>query len=591
MALTLALVAANLFIAPALAGIDNGESHALTPRRSVPNLFILRVIVRSPADVALLTEGGYDLLEARDGNARFLIGDPATLADIRAKGLEASIHVPLTAQGSPFATQSYFGGYRTVADHEAHMDAIAAARPELALVVDYGDSWRKVNGRPNGHDLKAICLTKRRPNDCQLDPDTDKPRLLLIAAVHARELSTSEIARRWMDFLVDGYGHDPEATWLLDHHEIWVIPVANPDGRHLVEQGGSAPYLQRKNTNDMAGTCGWLPDHPNYVFWQPGVDLNRNASFQWGVSGASTNPCEQTYRGAGAASEPEQAALEDLMRNLFADQRGAALTDAAPITTTGVMLTLHSFGDLILLPWGWSQCWGACSPAQRAPNDAGLRAFAFRMGHFNGYVIGQASELLYPASGTTDDWAYGVLGVPGFTYEIGPSSGACGYFTPSYACQDNLFWPLNRPALLYAAKVARQPYALVHGPTTFSVTLSSGIVAAGQLVTLTATIDDDALGSHPQSIGRPAAQSIAAAEAYVNTPPWSGGTPIALAAQDGAFSSATETVVGVLDTTGLSVGRHLVFVRGRDAEGNWGPVTAQWLRVTDRVMYLPLVRR
>lgn len=67
--------------------------------------------------------------------------------------------------------------------------------------------------------------------------------------------------------------------------------------------------------------------------------------------------------------------------------------------------------------------------------------------------------------------------------------------------------------------------------------------------------------------------------------------PIALAAQDGGFNSAVETVAGTLDTTGLSVGRHIVFVRGRDADGNWGPVTAQWLTVTDRVMYLPLVRR
>lgn len=597
-ALVLALVATNLLAAAAVIGIAD-DDRAAARREAASDLFILRVIVRSPGDIALLSNGSYDLLEARDGNALFVLGDAATLADLRAKGFDAAVHSPLTpypspltSPGSPLKAQRYFGGYRTVAEHEAHMDAIAAAWPDLALVVDYGDSWRKVTGRPDGHDLKAICITRRRGNDCQLTPITDKPRFLLIAAIHARELSASEIAWRWMDFLVNDYGQDPDVTWLLDNHEMWVIPVANPDGRHLVEQGGNAPYLQRKNLNDAQGTCGFPPGHPNYGFSQPGVDLNRNASFQWGVSGASANPCDQTYPGLNAASEPEQYALEALMRNLFADQRGPALSDAAPITATGAMLTLHTFGDLILLPWGWTQCFGACLPTQRTPNDAGLRAFAFRMGYFNGYAIGQASELLYPASGTTDDWAYGALGVPSFTYEIGPLGGTCGGFTPPYTCQDDVFWPLNREALFYAAKVARQPYALSLGPTTFSVTLSSNVIAPGQSVTLTAMIDDDALGAHVQSIGRPATQPISAAEAYLATPPWLGGVPVVLTAQDGAFDSATEPVIGQLDATTLSVGRHLVFVRGRDAEGNWGPVTAQWLTITGgNAVYLPLIRR
>ncbi|MFN4292909.1 MAG: M14 family zinc carboxypeptidase [Thermoflexales bacterium] len=587
----LALVVAGCLSATAaVIGADDGD-RAGAHGRATPEFLILRVIARSLDDLALLS-GGYDLLEARDGNARFVLGDAATLADLRAKGFDVTIHSRLAPHPGQLTAHGYFGGYRTVAEHEAHMDAIAAARPDLAQVVDYGDSWRKATGQPDGHDLKAICITKRRTGDCQLDPNTDKPRFLLIAAVHARELSAGEIAWRWVDFLVNGYGHDPDVTWLLDGHEMWVIPVANPDGRRLVEQGGSAPYLQRKNLNDTHGACGFPPGHPSYGSWQPGVDLNRNASFQWGVGGASTHPCNQTYLGPSAASEPEQHALEALMRGLFADQRGPALSDAAPMTATGAMVTLHTFGDLVLLPWAWTSCFGACPPAQRAPNDAGLRAFAFRMSYFNGYATGQASELLYSASGTTDDWAYGVLGVPSFTFEIGPFSGSCGDFTPDYTCQDDVFWPLNRAALLYAAKVARQPYALSLGPTTLSVTLSSNLVTQGQTVTLTAVIADDALGDHAQSVGRPSAQPIAAAEAYLATPPWLGGAPIALAAQDGAFDSATEAVVGSLDTTGLSVGRHLVFARGRDAEGNWGPVTAQWLTVAgDKVVYLPLIYR
>ncbi len=581
-----ALLAAWLTISFCVGG-TSAASH-----REDSEVFILRVVVRTPAAIARLTEGRYDVLEARDGNALFVLGDRAVLQSLRGEGFEASVHARLPNQRTAFAPFSYFGGYRTVAEHYAHMNAIAAMYPELALVVDYGDSWRKINNQPNGHDLLAICITKQRANDCQRNPNTDKPRFLLIAAIHARELSTSEMAWRWIDKLVGSYGQDPDVTWLLDHHEMWVIPVANPDGRHLVEQGGSAPYLQRKNMNDSAGTC-LPPGDPYYVYSQPGVDLNRNASFKWGVAGSSNAPCAQTYRGTGAASEPEQLALETLMAQLFPDTRGPLDGDAAPITTTGAMLTLHSFSDLILLPWGWTNCYGnPCPSGQRAPNDAGLRAFAFRMSYYNGYAVGQASELLYPASGTTDDWAYGVLGVPSFTFEIGPSSGPCGFFTPDYACQDGLFWPLNRGAFLYAAKVARQPYALVHGPTTLSVTLSNSVVISGQAVTLTALVRDDAYGSAANSVGRPLAQRITAAEAYVHLPYWAGGTPIPMAAQDGAFDTPSEIAIATLDTSGLGIGRHLIFVRGQNVAGHWGPLTAQWLTVLgDQRWYLPVVHR
>lgn len=53
-------------------------------------------------------------------------------------------------------------------------------------------------------------------------------------------------------------------------------------------------------------------------------------------------PCLQTYPGPTAASEPETAALQQLVRSHFAGQRGPADTDAAPPETTGVLITLHS---------------------------------------------------------------------------------------------------------------------------------------------------------------------------------------------------------------------------------------------------------
>lgn len=540
---------------------------------------VLRVTMHSPADIHALASAGYDVLEARDGNAIFILGDESIAQQLRKNGYTVSEHTTQPAQHSTLDTQDFFGGYRTVAEHEAHMAQVAAAHPDLAKEVDYGDSWRKLNNAPNGHDLRAICITRLQAGDCALNPHTNKPRFLLMAAIHARELTTSEMAWRWIDLLVNGYGLDPDITMLLDTSEMWVIPVVNPDGRVIVEAGDDTPYLHRKNANTSNGSCPQPSSDLSYAFSQAGVDLNRNASFMWGGYSTSVQPCDPLFRGSSAASEPEQQALETLIRQLFRDERGTLITDTAPITTTGVFISLHSYSDLVLFPWGMVECgMTSCSPDQRAPNDAGLRALAFRMSHFNGYAAGQPSEVLYAASGTTDDFAYGELGVASYTFEIGPAFGEpCGFFTPPYSCQDGTFWPLNREALLYAAKAARQPYSISRGPSASETRLNCPIVTNSTSATLTAVIDDSTFGMG--GVDRPAPQAITAAEVYVAVPPWAGGTAIPMAAADGAFSSPTEKVQVAIHAAGLSAGQHLLYVRGQNAAGFWGPVTAQWLTV------------
>jgi hypothetical protein len=75
------------------------------------------------------------------------------------------------------------------------------------------------------------------------------------------------------------------------------------------------------------------------------------------------------------------------------------------------------------------------------------------MSRYNGYRYGQPGEILYNASGTSDDWSYGELGIAGFTVEVA----SCGSFTPAYSCVDT-DWAANRPALMYVAGRARAPY-------------------------------------------------------------------------------------------------------------------------------------
>jgi predicted deacylase len=42
-----------------------------------------------------------------------------------------------------------------------------------------------------------------------LSPSAPKPRSVVMAAIHARELATAEIAWNWIDYLTSQYGGTP----------------------------------------------------------------------------------------------------------------------------------------------------------------------------------------------------------------------------------------------------------------------------------------------------------------------------------------------------------------------------------------------
>ena len=446
---------------------------------------------------------------------------------------------------------SPYNCYRTVEELYDYGAALASAYPNLAEWIDVGDSWEKSVGQSDGYDMFVLRLTNETITG-------DKPKLFITASIHAREYTPAELAARFAGYLIENYETDADVHWLLDYHEIHIMFTANPDGRKEAEGGAE----WRKNTNE--NYCG--ATSPNR-----GADLNRNFEFKWNCCGGSSgSQCAETYRGPSAASEPETQAIQNYMTAIFPDQRGDPLNMPAAKDATGIYIDLHSYSRLVLWSWGFS--------STLAPNGIDLRTLGRKFAFFNNYSP-SPSWSLYITDGSTEDFAYGRLGVAGYCFELGDQ------FFESCTTFENNILPGNLPALIYAAKAARTPYMTPAGPDSINLALSQNTVIPGAIVTLTGQIND----TRYKSGSGEAAQPIAQAQYSVDVPYWDPAyAPVELLPADGVFNAVSEDVTVTIDTTGWLPGRHILFVRGKDNANNWGAVSAVFLTV-EFPLFLPLL--
>ena len=234
------------------------------------------------------------------------------------------------------------------------------------------------------------------------NPDTDEtvePEVLYTALHHAREPNSLSQMIFYMWYLLENYETDPEVKFLVDNTELYFMPCLNPDGYLLNEfnepDGGG---LWRKNIRDNEdGTIG--------------VDLNRNYGYEWGYDdiGSSPNPNSEVYRGTEPFSEPETQAVR-----AFCQEHEFVSA-----------LNYHSFGNLLIYPWGWSD-----SPTEEATT---YNTLATIMTQQNNYLAGTGTETVgYTVNGVSDDWMYGETiekpAIFSMTPEVGRGGGGGGFW-------------------------------------------------------------------------------------------------------------------------------------------------------------------
>lgn len=550
-----------LLLLPAFAGAhapDTARDDAVVVRIASTDAGTIRRLGALFGHIAVDRGKGQVLLDTDRAGLALLAGEGIAyeIDDAGTDLLRASL-----APAEQLRTIPGYACYRTVEETGQTIDALVAAYPALASAIDIGPSWRRTQNAAQGYALRVLKLSNAATAGV-------KPKLFAMTAIHAREYTTAELLARFAEQLLAGYGVDADATWLLDHFEFHLLLHANPDGRKRAESG----IAWRKNENTVGGAC---PTQPPSGSSHPGIDLNRNYPLFWSYpnGGSSTQTCSETFRGPAAGSEPETQAVVDYVRGLFPDTRpGEPADEATPADpdTQGLFLDIHSYSRLVLWSWGHREL--------ASGNSDALARLGMRLAWFNDYDPRQ-SVGLYPTRGTTVDFAYGELGVPAYTIELGIA------FFEDCSTFESSTLPLNLAALRYAARTLQAPYRLPAGPDAIELRVEPDLLVPGDVATLTARIDDgrykdpdpEYVPPTPPAMPR---HPIAGADYYLDALPWqpeAEGT--ALTAVDGSFDDSAEDVLAQIDTAPLAVGKHLIHVQGRDAAGEHGPPAAVFLDI------------
>lgn len=250
--------------------------------------------------------------------------------------------------------------YLSYSDINKYIDYLGRKYADMVTITNVGKSYE-------GRTLKTVTIAKGQQS---------RQAILIDAGIHAREWIAPATALYVINRLVQ---HANENRDLLNNLTWIILPLVNPDG-----------YEYSLKTNKF-----WRKTRQPYRRCI-GTDGNRNFNFHWGEKGASKYECVNTFSGPRPFSEPETQAVRDLL--------------VGKNDTVKFYLSLHSYGRMLLYPWGYKKD----LPRKWRNMDAVARAGASAMqrSHRVDYRIGGAAKVLYEASGASDDYALAVARIP-----------------------------------------------------------------------------------------------------------------------------------------------------------------------------------
>ncbi|XP_029951458.1 carboxypeptidase A1-like isoform X5 [Salarias fasciatus] len=312
------------------------------------------------------------------------IGYSVMIEDLQAMVDEEQEQMKAAARSAEvFSTDSFdFSNYHTLNEIYSFQDQLVAENPNLVSKIVIGQSYQ-------GRDLNVLKFSTGGSN---------RPAIWIDTGIHSREWITQASSTWFAKKIVTDYGRDPALTAVLNQMDIFLEIVANPDG-----------FVYTHTNNRM-----WRKTRkPNTGSSCVGVDPNRNWDAGFGGAGASSSPCNESYRGPSVHSEPEVKAIVDFVKshgNLKA------------------FISIHSYSQMLLYPYGYTY-----TPAK---DKAALDSLAktavadLRSLYGTSYRYGSIIDTIYQASGGSIDWTYNQGIKYSFAFEL-RDTGRYGFNLPA----------------------------------------------------------------------------------------------------------------------------------------------------------------
>jgi len=261
----------------------------------------------------------------------------------------------------------------------AEAQKLRNAYPEL---IDLSSAGKSVEGR----DLLVISL------------GTGDRKILLCGAHHAREYITSSFLMKMVETYAEkaskrqSFG-DFNPAEILDRVTFVIVPMVNPDGVNLVNNGLQA-VSSREDVEAMAMVGS------GYRAWKAninGVDLNRQYPACWEEKYDEVGrPASQNYKGDASATEPEVRAMIDLARS-------DDFVLSASFHTKGEVIYWADSGTVDLID--------------------GVKDIARRMEELTGYELMPVSQKPSVYGAGFENWFRLEFSRPSFCIELTPENG------------------------------------------------------------------------------------------------------------------------------------------------------------------------
>jgi hypothetical protein len=229
-----------------------------------------------------------------------------------------------------------WNAYPTYTQYLSYMTGFAAAHPDICRLDTIGTT---VHGR---------LLLMLKISD-SVNVDRGVPQVLYTSSIHGDEVGPYVFMLHLIDSLLSGYGQNSRITNLVNNHQIFINPLANPDGTYA---GGNNTVYNATRYNGN------------------GVDLNRN----YPDPGAGPHP-------DGQAWQPETVAFMN-----FADSTHLVMS-----------LNFHAGSEVFNYPW---DTW------QRSHADASWWNFVGREYADTVHHYGPTGYFNDEDNGVTDGWAW-----------------------------------------------------------------------------------------------------------------------------------------------------------------------------------------